>query len=91
MPFRLDRNRFGGGILIYVWEYIPSKQLTKQKLLDNIEGIFVEINLRKVKWSLFGIYHLPRQRAECFLKQVDYVLDIKRKIYDKLILLEDFS
>ena len=29
-PFRLGRNRFGGGGLIYVREGIPCKQLTKQ-------------------------------------------------------------
>ena len=28
-PFRLDRNRFGGGVLIYVREDIPCKQLNK--------------------------------------------------------------
>ena len=53
-PFRLDRNRFGGGALIYVREDIPCKPLTKHFLPDDIEGIFVEINLRKTKWLLFG-------------------------------------
>ena len=48
-PFRLDRNRFGGGVLIYVREDIPCKQLTKHILPDDIEGIFVEVNLRKTK------------------------------------------
>ena len=28
-PYRLDRNRNGGGVMIYVKENIPSKQLTK--------------------------------------------------------------
>ena len=28
-PYRLDRNREGGGVLIYVREDIPSKQLSK--------------------------------------------------------------
>ena len=57
MPFRLDRNSFAGGVLIYVREDIPSKQLTKHKLPDDIEEIFVEINLRKVKYQLFRFYH----------------------------------
>ena len=46
-PFRLDRNRNGGGILIYVREDIPTKQLFKHNFPSDIEGIFVEINLRK--------------------------------------------
>ena len=61
MPFRLDCYRFGGGVLIYVREDIPCKQLTKHKLPDDIEGIFIEINLRKVKWLLFGTYRPPQQ------------------------------
>ena len=46
-PYRLDRNREGGGVLIYVREDIPSKQLTKHNFTKNVEGLFVEINLRK--------------------------------------------
>ena len=44
-PYRLDRNRHGGGVMLYVREDIPSKILTKQKFSKNIEAIFVEINL----------------------------------------------
>ena len=77
-PFTLDRNRFGGGVLIYVREDIPCKQLTKHILPDDIEGIFVEINLRKTKWLLFGGYRPPRQQAEYFLKHVNYALDTCR-------------
>ena len=73
-PFRLDRNRFGGGVLIYVREDIPCKQLTKHILPDDIEGIFVEINLRKTKWLLFGGYHPPRQQAEYFLNMLIMLL-----------------
>ena len=29
-PFRMDRNHAGGGVLCYVRETIPSKQLNKQ-------------------------------------------------------------
>ena len=91
MPFRLDRNRFGGGVLIYVREDIPCKQLTKHKLPDDIEGIFVEINLGKVKWLLFGCNHPPRQQGEYLLKHVNYALDTYRQIYNKFILAGDFN
>ena len=67
-PFRLDRNKFGGGVLIYVREDIPCKQLTKLILPDNIEGIFVEINLRKTKWLLFGRYRPTTTTGRIFLK-----------------------
>ena len=54
MPYRLDRNRNGGGVIIYVREDIPSNILEKHKLPHDIEGIFIELNIRKVKWLLFG-------------------------------------
>ena len=52
-PYRFNRNRNGGGILIYVREDIPSKPPTDHKLPHDIEGIFVELNLRKNKGLLF--------------------------------------
>ena len=48
MSFKLDRNTFGGGVLIYAQEDIPSKH----KRPDDMEERFNEINLRKVKWQL---------------------------------------
>ena len=56
-PYRFDRNRNGGGVLIYIRVYIASKALTDHKLPHDFEGIFVELNLRKNKWLLFGSYH----------------------------------
>ena len=59
-PYRLDRNRCGGGILVYVREGIPSRLLNGHKFPHDIEGLFV-INLRKTKWILCGTYHPPSQ------------------------------
>ena len=69
-PYRFDRNRNGGGVLIYIREDIPSKLLADYKLTHDIEGIFVELNLRKKKWLLFGSYHPPSQSDEYFFHQV---------------------
>ena len=70
-PYRLDRNRFGGGILVYVREGIPSSLLNVHKCTqmytNDIGGLFVEINVRKTKWLLCGIYHSPSQNEKyCF-------------------------
>ena len=43
--------------MIYVREDIPSKKRKKQTFPDDIEGLFIEINLRKCKWLLLGSYH----------------------------------
>ena len=49
LPYRLDRNRDGGGVMIFVKEDIPSKLLTKHNFRCDFEGLFVELNFRKSK------------------------------------------
>ena len=61
-PYRKDRNCNGGGILIYIREDLPSKLVNKHMFPDDIEGLFIEVNLRKSKWLIFGSYHPPNQR-----------------------------
>ena len=90
LPFRLDRNRKGGGILIYVRGDIPSKLLTKHSFPNDIEGLFVEINFRKSKWLLFGTYHPPSQNDQYYFDCLDKALDVYSS-YEKVILTGDFN
>ena len=53
--YRLDRNEYGGGILVYVREDIPSKLIPMQS--SSVEGFFIELNLRCKKWLLSCSYH----------------------------------
>ena len=76
MPYRQDRNRNGGGIMIYIRDDIPSKLLTKHVFPDNIEGLFVELNFRKSKWLLIGAYHPLSQSDNYFFEHLDKALDI---------------
>ena len=50
MPYRHDRKRNGGGIIIQIRDDIPSKRFTKHVFPDTKEGLFVELNFRKSKW-----------------------------------------
>ena len=54
MPYRLDGNRNGDGVIIYVRENIPNKILTKHDLPEDIERIFLEINFvhMVIAWNL---------------------------------------
>ena len=56
-PYRLDRSSNGGGILLYVRDDIPSRFLTDYKIKDNLESLFVEVNIRKKKWLLGYSYN----------------------------------
>ena len=83
MPYRLNRNRNGGGIIIYVREDIPSKVLRKYLFPNDIEGIFVEINFRKSKWLLCDTYHLPSLDVYCQYEKVVLVGDFNAQIGEK--------
>ena len=84
MPYRQDRNRNGGGIMIYIRDDIPSILLTKHVFPDDIEGLFVELNFRKSKWLLMGAYHPPSQSNSYFFEHLDKALDIYSN-YEKVL------
>ena len=93
-PYRLDRNRNGGGVMIYVREDIPSRLLSKHTFTKAIEGLFVEVNLRKTKLLFFGAYRSdhPEYGVDTseFLNQVSLALD-KYSTYDKFLLAGDLN
>ena len=82
LPYRRDRNRNGGGVMIFVREDISSKLLIKHSLPDDIEVLFVEINLRKTKFLLLGGYHPPSQTDHYFFNNINRALDLYRVTYD---------
>ena len=43
IPFRLDRNRHGGGLLLYIRNNINAVLLKSYVFPDNIEAFFIEI------------------------------------------------
>ena len=47
MPYRIDRNRNGDGI-IFIRDDIPSRVLTRHVFPDDIEGLFIELNFRQM-------------------------------------------
>ena len=65
-PFRLDRNGYGGGVMIYVREGIPCKILDKHSTPEKFEGICLEVNIRKRKWLLFGGYNPSKDMSSIF-------------------------
>ena len=88
--YRLDRNRNGSGIIVYVRDDITSKMLTKHKCPDDIEALFVQINFRKCKWLLCGIYHPPSQSDQYFFDNLDKALDVY-STYEKVLITGDFN
>ena len=48
VAFRKDRNKIGGGIIVFVRDDIPRKKLNV-RIAEDIEALFLEINLRHKK------------------------------------------
>ena len=67
-------------------------QVTFQKnnFSDDLEGLFVGLNFRKVKWLLLGIYHPPSQNDIYYFNQLDKAIDTYNN-YDKILLIGDFN
>ena len=89
-PYRLDRKRNRGRVMIYIREDIPSKRLVKHVFLYDMEGLFVELNFRKCKWLLFGTYHPPSQADIYYFDYLDKAYDTYSS-YEKRLLIGEFN
>ena len=90
IPYRLDRNSNGGGLLLYVGEDKLSKFL-KVKPDRNIESICVEVNLRKRKWFINGSYNPNKIFLSNLLERLNRIINEYRKVYQNFLILGDFN
>ena len=90
-PFRRDKSINSGGVLIYVKEGIPCRELKTKPGTEILEGIFLEINLRSKKWLLFGGYNNRKSNISAYLKNIGSTLDYYMCKLDNFILLGDYN
>ena len=57
---------------LYINEDIRSKQI-HTKLLEGLEFICIEMNLRKPKWLVIGIYKLPQSCGKLFIEKLKII------------------
>ena len=84
----MDRNANGGGILLYIREDIPSKLLNTDL---SIEGLFVEIRLRKKKWVLCSSYNPKKTLIANHLNCIRRNLGSQPGQHENFILMGDFN
>ena len=93
-PYRLDRNAQGGGIIVYIRENIPSKQLKKHQFTKNMETLFIELNFRKSKLLLIGTYHSNHPEYGTtdtdYFEQMGLALDVYC-MYDRFLIAGDLN
>ena len=75
IPFRLDRNRHGGGLLLYVRNNINAVFLKSYVFPDNIEAFFIEILLKSCKWLICCSYNPNRINVATHLDEIGKALD----------------
>ena len=90
-PIRLDRDKSGGGLIIYIREDIPAKTLESLPSDRDNEGIFIEINLRNNKWLLFCGYNPKKERISEYISNLSNRLNKHRGNYDNIIILGDLN
>ena len=90
-PYRLDRTRYGGGLIIYVREDIPSKILKQYCFPNDVECMLLEIKLHKKKWILCGGYNPHNNSINYFLEHISKAMDTYLDQYDNMLLLGDFN
>ena len=74
-PIRADRNWHGGGLLIYIKEGVPAKEVSlRNSSAKDVEAKAVE--LHKIKYLLIVIYRPPSQFK-------DFLLEETRKHFEK--------
>ena len=88
-PYRLDRNKSGGGILIYIREDIPSELIPR--VFSNREGFFLELSLRKKRWVLCCSYNPHSIFIETHMDSTGEVLNSLSARYENFILIGDFN
>ena len=74
LPYRRDRNAFGGGVMTFVREDIPCREIVLNKDEEKIEGIFIEISTRKQKWLFFGGYCNKKANISDFLSKLGSII-----------------
>ena len=90
-PFRVDNNKYSGGVIIYVRDDIPSRELKSHTSITNFDGIFFEINLKKTKWLVFGGYNPHKDYISNFVNKLGPCLDHYMSKFDNFLLLGDFN
>ena len=89
--FRRDRNRFGGGLILYINENFPCKPLNDHPIFSNLELIAIEIHQNKRRWLFIGIYKPPPQSDSEFTNRLSFIIDYYLPKYENLILIGDFN
>ena len=89
--FRSDRNRFRGGLILYVNENIPCMPLTDHPVFSDLEMMTFELRQSKRKWLLLGFNKRPSQNDMEILNRISLIIDYYLRTYQNILAIGDFN
>ena len=78
-PVRRDRNRNGGGVLIYISEHLIFQQKCDLQS-NNFEHIWVDVKVKNVSFAINALYRPPTETAESHTLFLETSGDILQKL-----------
>ena len=90
-PFRLDRGKHGGGILLYIQNNINAILLADHVFFNNIEAFFTEIKVSACKWLVCCSYNPNTTNVSAHLEQIRKALDTYSKKYEHILLMGNYN
>ena len=90
-PIRLDRTRYGGGVIIFVRDDLTCYELKPRTLYPELECTFLEMRIRQSKWLVFVGYNPHKENISHFLAKVSLELDRLLPKYENLLMLGDWN
>ena len=73
--YRKDRTKNGGGLLIYVNENLPGKNINSHKFKESSEIILFEFRVSNKKWLLLGNYKPHSQNDLSAINELNLALN----------------
>ena len=81
--FRLDRNCYGGGIIIYIRDHLQCKRINSYSLPGNAPMYN--------QWLLVGGYNPKRESISYFLNHISNGIDKNLTSHNNFLILGDFN
>lgn len=88
---RSDRDKNGGGIIVYINDFIPYKLLDRHNIQKEMELLFIEIRINNQKYLIIAAYHPPNQSDPEFIGSLSSALNVYIKDYENIIILGDLN
>ena len=88
IPFRVDRDQKGGGIMLYFREDLPAKLLSIDRTNDS--G-FVQLNLKRTKWLISYSNNPNKSNIYSHLESLSRNLDLFSSKYENYLVVGNFN